>query len=248
VTDTPRSRTVSFSSVYNFRDVGGYPGLDGRPVRWRRLYRADTPHRLEGEDWDTFAELGVKTVIDLRRTSEVEKHGRIRHYDGLDYRNLVLQHIAWEDVDHPVDADHERWIADRYLNFIEDGHEALYGALSVIADPAAAPVVVHCMAGKDRTGVTLALTLSLLGVSDKDIAEDYALTTTSMQGLVEYLKVHNPAVVEGNEHMFDSPPGAMLLFLSDLRERHGSVEQYVRSIGLTSEQLTAMRDHLLDLD
>jgi protein-tyrosine phosphatase len=69
-----------------------------------------------------------------------------------------------------------------------------------------------------------------------------------MQGLVEYLKVHNPAVVEGNEHMFDSPPGAMLLFLSDLRERHGSVEQYVRSIGLTSEQLTAMRDHLLDLD
>jgi protein-tyrosine phosphatase len=248
VTDTPRTRNVSFSSSYNFRDVGGYPGLDGRPVRWRRLYRADALHRLEGPDWETFAELGVKTVIDLRRATEVETHGRIRHYDGLDYRNLVLKHLAWEDVDHPVDADHERWIADRYLNFIDDGHDALHGALSVIADPAAAPVVVHCMAGKDRTGVTLALTLSLLGVSDKDIAEDYALTTTSMQGLVEYLKVHNPAVVEGNEHMFDSPPGAMLLFLSDLRERHGTVEQYVRSIGLTSEQLTAMRDHLLDVD
>jgi protein tyrosine/serine phosphatase len=239
---------VTFSSTYNFRDVGGYPGLDGRPVRWRRLFRADALHRLDGPDWDTYAALGVRTVIDLRRVTEVEKHGRVRHYDGLDYRNLVLKHVEWEEVAHPDGIDHERWLADRYLNFTDDGHEALHGALSVIADPDAAPVVVHCMAGKDRTGVTLALTLSLLGVSDKDIAEDYALTTTSMQGLVEYLKVHNPEVVEGNEHMFDSPPGAMLLFLADLRERHGSVEAYVRSIGLTDEQVATMRDHLLDLD
>ncbi|MEV6487175.1 tyrosine-protein phosphatase, partial [Actinoplanes sp. NPDC051633] len=246
VTDTPHTRNVSFSTAYNFRDVGGYPGLDGRTVRWRRLFRTDTIHRLEGADWDTFEALGVKTVIDLRRVNEVEKHGRVRDYEGLTYRNLVLKHVAWEDLERQDDIDRERWMADRYLNFIDEGHEALHGALSVIADPAAAPVVVHCMAGKDRTGVTLALTLALLGVSDKLIAEDYALTTTAMQGLVEYLKVHNPAAVEGNEHMFDSPPGAMLLFLSDLRARHGSVEEYVRSIGVTDEQVAAMRDHLLE--
>jgi protein tyrosine/serine phosphatase len=248
VADDPYPRRLTFSSTYNFRDVGGYAGLDGRPVRWRRLFRADALHRLKGEDWETFAALGIRTVIDLRRAFEIEKHGRVRHYEGLDYRHLVLEHIDWQEVGHPDDIVHERWLADRYLNFAEDGREALHGALSVIADPAAAPVVVHCMAGKDRTGTTLALTLSLLGVSDQDIAEDYSLTTTAMSGLVDYLRVHNPEAVEGNEHMFDSPAEAMLLFLSDLRAKHGSVESYVREIGITDKQVAAMRDHLLDLD
>ena len=242
----PYPRKLAFSSTYNFRDVGGYAGLDGRTVRWRRLFRADALHRLKDDDWAAFSELGVRTVLDLRREFEVTEYGRIAEYEGLDYRNLKLQHVDWKDVPHPDDVAHERWLADRYLNFTEDGHEALHTALSVIADSSAAPVVVHCMAGKDRTGVTCALTLSLIGVSDEDIAADYALTTAAMQSLVEYLQVHNPTAVEGQEHMFDSPAEAMRLFLHDLRERHGSVESYVRSIGLKDEQVAAMRAHLLE--
>jgi protein tyrosine/serine phosphatase len=242
----PYPRNLPFSSTYNFRDVGGYPGLDGRTVRWRRLFRADSLHRLQGADWESFAALGVRTVIDLRRPFEVEEHGRVAEHEGLDYRNLVLEHVDWNDVPHPEDTLHERWLADRYLNFAEDGRAALSTALGIIADPAAAPVVVHCMAGKDRTGVTCALALSLIGVSDEDIAADYALTTTSMAALVTHLRATNPAVIEGNEHMFDSPAEAMTMFLTDLRERHGSVEAYVREIGLKDEQVAAMRDHLLD--
>ena len=239
-------RNLSFSSTYNFRDVGGYAGLDGRTVRWRRLFRADALHRLKGADWETFAALGVRTVIDLRRPFEIEEHGRIAEHEGLDYHNLVLEHVDWKDVPHPADVVHERWLADRYLNFAEDGRAALSAALSIIADPAAAPVVVHCMAGKDRTGVTCALALALAGVSDADIAADYALTTTSMQSLVAHLRETSPAMIEGNEHMFDSPAEAMMMFLTDLRERHGSVENYVREIGLTDEQVAALRDHLLE--
>ncbi len=242
----PYPRNLSFSATYNFRDVGGSPGLDGRTVRWRRLFRADSLHRLQGADWESFAALGVRTVIDLRRPFEVEEHGRVAEHEGLDYRNLVLEHVDWNDVPHPEDTLHERWLADRYLNFAEDGRAALSTALGIIADPAAAPVVVHCMAGKDRTGVTCALALSLIGVSDEDIAADYALTTTSMAALVTHLRATNPAVIEGNEHMFDSPAEAMTMFLTDLRERHGSVEAYVREIGLKDEQVAAMRDHLLD--
>jgi protein-tyrosine phosphatase len=242
----PYSRNLSFSATYNFRDVGGYRGLAGRTVRWRRLFRSDSLHRLEGEDWERFAALGVRTVLDLRRTFEVEEYGRVADYEGLDYRNLVLEHVDWKDVPHPDDTVHERWLADRYLNFTEDGRAALNTALSVIADPDAAPVVVHCMAGKDRTGVTCALALSLIGVSDEDIAADYALTTVAMQTLVEYLREHNPVAIEGQEHMFDSPAEAMMLFLADLRTQHGSIENYVKEIGLKDEQVAAMRDHLLE--
>ena len=238
-------RSLTFSTSYNFRDVGGYAGLDGRTVSWRRLFRADSLHRFKGADLEAFGALGVRTVIDLRRPFEIEEHGRVPHTDGLDYRNLVLEHVDWKDVPHPDDVVHERWLADRYLNFAEDGREALSTALSVIADPAAAPVVVHCMAGKDRTGVTCALALALVGVADEDIAADYSLTTVAMQSLVEYLRANNPEAVEGQEHMFDSPAEAMALFLADLRARHGSIENYAREIGLKDEQVAAMRDHLL---
>jgi protein-tyrosine phosphatase len=238
-------RNLGFSATYNFRDVGGYTGADGRKVRWRRLFRSDALHRLDSAS-DDFAALGVRTIIDLRRPFEVEKYGRIADRYGLDYRNVVVKHVDWEEVDHPSDVDHERWLADRYLNFAEDGREGLLGALRVIADPAAAPVVVHCMAGKDRTGTVCALTLALLGVSDQDIASDYALTTAAMESLTRYLLQKNPEAVRGNEHMFDSPPGAMRMFLDDLRALHGSVEGFVREIGLTDVEVTSMRAHLLE--
>jgi protein tyrosine/serine phosphatase len=241
----PYPRNLAFTATYNFRDVGGYAASDGRTVRWRRLFRADSLHRLAGEDWKAFGALGMRTVIDLRRTSEVEEHGRVPHADGLDYLNPVLEHVDWKQIPYPDGTLHGRWLADRYLNFLEDGRAALATALSVIADPAAAPVVVHCMAGKDRTGVVCALALSLLGVSDEDIATDYALTETAMVALTEYLRTNNPEAIEGQDHMFDSPREAMLLLLADLRAEYGSVEKYAREIGVGEEQVVAMRAHLL---
>jgi protein-tyrosine phosphatase len=240
------ARNLGFSATYNFRDVGGYTGLDGRTVRWRRLFRADALHRLGDADNEAFAQLGVRTVIDLRRPFEVERFGRVPERYGLDYLHLVLKHADWEGIEQPDVARQDRWLADRYLNFAEDGREALLASLRVIADPSRAPVIVHCMAGKDRTGTVCALTLALLGVSDEDIAADYALTTEAMRPLTEYLLKKNPEVVRGNEHMFDSPPDAMRMFLDDLRALHGSVEEYVREIGLTDDEVAAMRGHLLE--
>jgi len=112
VTDS-YSRNLGFSKTYNFRDVGGYAGLDGRSVRWRRLFRSDALHRLGEADAEAFAALGVRTVIDLRRPKEIERYGRVAERYGLDYQNHVLQHVDWEEVEHPADTVHERWLADR---------------------------------------------------------------------------------------------------------------------------------------
>src|SRR5262249_14760725 len=139
---------------------------DGRTVRWRTLFRSDSLHRLDEADRDAFAALGVRTVIDLRRPREIEKVGRIAERHAPTYRHIYPKHAEWDPSTLAQQLDVERWLADRYLDLARDGREAIVDALGVIADVEAAPVVVHCMAGKDRTGVVCGVALALLGVAD----------------------------------------------------------------------------------
>ena len=119
--------------------------------------------------------------------------------------------------------------------------------MGTIADADAAPVVVHCVAGKDRTGVVCALTLSLLGVSDADIAADYALSTEASERFRIWINTQLPTRdLPTPQPYYSSPAEAMMFFLTELRRQHGSAEQYLLSAGLTQPQITALRDHLLD--
>ncbi len=234
------NRSYPLDGVFNFRDIGGYAGHDGRTVRWRRVFRSDSVHRVAPAELPA---LGVRTVIDLRRPREVERDGRVVDYPGLSYRHIHPEHPEWEITgpDETVD----RFIADRYRELAELGTAGIGAALKVIADPEAAPVVVHCVAGKDRTGVVCALTLSLLGVADDDVAADYALSTAASERFSAWLRESFPTVTIPPAPFMASPAAAMLVFLSELRERHGSIEGYAKHAGLTDDDLTALRSHLL---
>ncbi|MDQ7909167.1 tyrosine-protein phosphatase [Phytohabitans sp. ZYX-F-186] len=238
-------RTLPFTTTFNFRDVGGYLGHDGRPVRWRRLFRSDSLHRLDGGDTEAFAALGVRTVIDLRRPREVTRDGRVPAYVGLGYRHIHPEHQDWDEIPFEEEVGVARYLANRYHDLAEQGAAGICAAVGVIADEGAAPVVVHCVAGKDRTGVVCALTLSALGVSDQDIAADYALSTAASVRFTEFLRSRAVRLQEVPRPYFSSPAEAMLLFLRELRERHGSAEGYLLAAGITPEQLSALRTHLL---
>ncbi|HEX6967264.1 MAG TPA: tyrosine-protein phosphatase [Micromonosporaceae bacterium] len=239
------SRALPFSTLFNFRDVGGYAGLEGRTVRWRRLYRSDSLHRLADTDREAFVELGVRTVVDLRRPREIDRYGRIPTYDGLSYRHIHLEHQDWDEVPYHERTDVARWLAERYLDFSETGWAGIARAIETIAAADSAPLVVHCAAGKDRTGVVCALTLTLLGVDDRDIAEDYALSNAASQRFTEWLRRERPDVPPLPTRYLVSPPEAIRIFLDALRARHGSVERYLLDAGLTNDHFAALRDHLL---
>jgi len=246
VDTTPLTRALAFSSLFNFRDLGGYAGLDGRTVRWRRLFRSDSLHRLNGADAQVFAALGVRTVVDLRRPTEVTRDGRVPEYDGLLYHHIHPEHAEWRASSYVDGHDLARWLADRYLDLARDGIAGIVRAISVIADADAAPVVVHCVAGKDRTGVVCALTLALLGVPDDDIAEDYALSTEASARFTAWVRETYPdRAAKLPAPFLASPAEAMSMFLADLRERYGSPEGYVKTGGLAGEQIDALRAHLL---
>jgi protein tyrosine/serine phosphatase len=230
--------------VFNFRDMGGYSTRDGRSVRWRRLFRSDALSGLADGDRAQFLALGVRTVVDLRRPHEIERQGRVPEWDGLAYHNVVLDHREWTQTPYQDGADPVRYLADRYRDMAEQGAAGLAEAIGVIADAQAAPLVVHCLAGKDRTGITCALTLSLLGVADDDIDADYALSTAGNERYVAWANAHgDPDLVM--LPWFRSPPGTMKLFLAELRERYGSVEDYLAGAGLDPAHIPALRAHLL---
>jgi protein tyrosine/serine phosphatase len=240
-------RAVAFSNVFNFRDLGGYRTSDGATVRWRRLYRADDLAHLDNEDHERFAELGIRTVVDLRRPNEIEELGRVPEMAGVAYHHVHLVHPKWQLQPFQNTAERTDFVVERYREMSDVSADGFGQALRLIADADRAPLVFHCIAGKDRTGILAALTLSLLGVSDADVIDDYHLSELAEPRAWErYTRLRRPDLLGVIRPYETSPRAAMAGFLADLRSQHGTVENYAASVGLTADHIAAMRAHLLD--
>jgi protein tyrosine/serine phosphatase len=240
-------RAVAFTNVFNFRDLGGYRTADGAIVRWRRLYRADDLSHLDSEDYERFAELGIRTVVDLRRPHEIEELGRVPEMTGMAYHHVHLVHPQWQPPRFESTDERTEYVIERYREMADVSADGLGQALRLIADPDRAPLVFHCIAGKDRTGILAALTLSLLGVSDHDVIDDYHLSELAEPRAWErYTRIRRPDLLGLQRPYEASPRAAMVGFLANLRLEHGSVENYAASVGLTAKHIAAMKAHLLD--
>ncbi|MDA8356023.1 MAG: tyrosine-protein phosphatase [Actinomycetota bacterium] len=241
-------RHVALDGAVNFRDIGGYRAHDGRRVRWRRVFRADGLSGLTAHDREVVGRLGIVTVIDLRTTVELESG---KFPDGeipVRFHHLPL-------LDAVPDAERFEMapgmLAAQYQEIAHDAGPRIADALAILADPRNLPAVVHCTAGKDRTGVLVAVVLGLLGVPDATIVDDYALSGEAMDRLRRKLVDRYPEgrtfIEEANE-LFSAAPATMADLLSSLRRRHGSFEGYGRHIGVPAETIAMLRAALLTDD
>jgi protein tyrosine/serine phosphatase len=241
------SRGVAFEGAFNIRDLGGIATADGHLVRAGRLYRADDLNLLTEADYARFAALGIRTVVDLRRPIEVVKHGRVAPSAAYSYHNVHIKHPQWIVVPHADTAHRVAYLRERYREMANHGGPDLGEALRLIADADRAPLIFHCRAGKDRTGLIAALTLHVLGVDDDTIADDYHLSDAAEPAAwARYAEGHAITDANPRAHIDVAPRAAMLNFLDDLRAEHGSIEAYVAAIGVTPAHVAAMRAHLLD--
>jgi protein-tyrosine phosphatase len=246
-----RERLLPLVGACNFRDLGGYPTVDGRFTRWGKLFRSDTLHELTEEDLELLRQIGLTSIIDLRTRTELERTGRgPLAEEPIAYLHAsVLQEEGGESVASP--APPEGNPAERYLWYLEVGRRAFVEALTLVADPANQPLVFHCAAGKDRTGVLAALVLEVLGVERSVIVEDYTITATRMELILNRLR-RDPVWAD---HVADVPAGRILVeattmegFLDLLRESYGGAREWALTAGVPVESLNAMSAHLLVAD
>ena len=231
------SRNLEFEGCVNFRDLGGYATADGREVAWRTLFRADGLNRLTDPDLAQLADLGLATVIDLRTPDEAAQRGSFPvervpvAYVGLPLTDVLP---ATEDLPEWKEAS---YVATRYGAMVSEGGPVLTSAIDTLATGDALPAVMHCSAGKDRTGVLSALVLAFLGVPDETIVEDYALSAPAMGSLLERLKAEYPGAEDAVEQFAPAilhvVPETMEQFLAGLRVRYGTYDALAASLGVT---------------
>ena len=242
------SRTLEFEGCVNFRDLGGYATTDGRQVAWRRLFRADGLNKLTDADRSQLRDLGLTTVIDLRTLDEAAQRGSFPVDDvPVRYVGLPLTDVLPATEDLP-DWKEAAYVASRYGAMVSEGGPVLTEAVQVLASGDSLPAVMHCSAGKDRTGVLSALVLGFLGVPDQTIVEDYALSATAMGRLLERLKAEYPEAADQVEKyapaILHVVPETMEQFLAELRLAYGSWDELAVTLDVV-EPVERLRATLL---
>jgi protein tyrosine/serine phosphatase len=235
------TRTLQWDGCVNVRDLGGLPTADGGETRHGAVIRSDNARRLTDAGWQALVEHGVRTVIDLRwaeeRAEDPPRELPIEAVHVSLFGNLDAAYLS--DMDERVapleDAERVQAI---YVEFLERYPERFAAAVAAVVEAPGA-VVIHCAAGKDRTGLVSAFLLALAGVPDHAIAEDYAQSETNLAALTEkwVAEARDEAERERRVRLSTTPYAAMLGTLAHLEERYGGVRGYLRAAGLDDETI-----------
>ena len=263
VVDGAAARVVRLPGLRNVRDLGGLPAADGARVRTGRVLRAellggpDAPEMCgtyDEADADRFRALGLRTILDLRTPDEEAEvpsqwvratSARLVNVPVAEGGRLIEGMLSGV-----VPATTAEEFGRLYTKMFDRRAEAFGAALTVLAEPAVLPAVVHCSAGKDRTGALVALLLSVLGVPRDLVVEDYAYTGVARPDRVDLYADDLAAVgrsVEEVRVFFEAPPVTMRVALDHLDAEYGGVEAYLTGPGRTDPAvLERLRDTMLE--
>jgi protein-tyrosine phosphatase len=205
-------RQLTWPALLNARDLGGLPTGNGA-TRFGAVVRSDSLHRLTDVGWADLEAYGVATIVDIRAPSECRVRP-IRVRGAVNYRNVpLLDDVALARVARRFDVEGEN-----YLWQLEHHARRVGTILTVIADAASGGVLVHCAAGKDRTGLIASLVLAIAGVDREVIASDYALSAAAVVAMMEEHQAAEPDPSRWDlvRHMYQSPPDAISSLLAEL--------------------------------
>lgn len=225
-------RTVHVPGVFNVRDFGSLPIPGGAVVRRGLLFRSAQLSDIEPAGTAILAELGLRTVVDLRTRTETDFRP-----DRLVGTGAVLRAIPLLDMPFSEIPDSQ---ADLYTYMTDSCTRETAAVVRALAVPGALPGLIHCAVGKDRTGFVTGVILALLGVSVEEIAEDFLLSNAAL-GLAPELG-NQPRQAAGTV----VGVGLLVDALDRIRKQHGSVEDYLRAGGVTDHEIESLRTALIE--
>ncbi len=228
--------------LVNLRDLGGLSTESRLKTQPGRLLRSESPHTLSEAGLGALLDLGIGAVVDLRTDSEREKRPSPLVEAGV---NTLHAPIFTDDEDYP---DHLSTAAEVYCWWLRERSAGIARAMTAVADAPSAPILVHCHAGKDRTGVIVALVLRLAGVSIEAIADDYAVSGIQLADMLARDRV--TAVERGMdavrvERIFTVRREAMVETMEHVDAEHGGPVSLLRSIGVDGSRVERLTNLLL---
>ncbi len=244
--------SMQLSGALNFRDVGGVPVGAERRVAFGRLFRSDTLQFLTVDDVDLLVDrIGLRTDVDLRLGFELEVEGR----GLLGETEVELAHLPFHvaGAHRPGSATPilraEDPVVTHYLDYLEHSPGSVAGLIRLLAQPETLPALVHCAAGKDRTGIAVAMVLAAVGCSAQDIAIEYAAGADRIAAVMQRLRTmesygESLAQLPPDAHL--TPPEYIERFFIAVESRYGSPIDYLISHGVTEEILAALHEALTE--
>jgi protein tyrosine/serine phosphatase len=234
----------------NFRDLGGLETVDGGRVRSGLLFRSSGLEELTPPDVEQLLDvIGIRTIIDLRTADDRDEASPLDG-GGVRVLNLPIRQEAHAlSTSRPMTADGWTDVPLVLRQFMEMSVESIRTLVTELAD-GAMPAVLHCAAGKDRTGVAVAVVLEAIGVTRAAIVDDFAASEATLDATIEYL-MRRPAYREVIPAL---PPGTMLArpeymadFLDDVGRRHGGVIAWLTTTaGVSPTSLARLQAALVE--
>ena len=249
----PPSRDLTWDGCLNVRELGGLPTADGGETRTGAIVRADDVQQLSRAGWQALVDHGICTVIDLRGDHEREDDPPAElPVEVVHVPFMEASEAEWEEIAEKIEAaaaaapDIATSTRDVYLIFLEHFGDNVAAGVRAVARAPEGGVVIHCVGGKDRTGLLAAFLLHLAGVSDDEIAADYALSEERLLPRHEawFAAASSEEELERLKRIAQTPAASMAGVFEELSRRHGSVEGYLRHVGVTDDDLRLARTRL----
>ena len=242
------NKPLDLVSILNARDLGGYKTEDGRKTKRRRFLRTAATDSLTEQDREFLYGYSVRCIVDLRYTYEVTDHpSRLEGYKDIAYYNVPMLDEINSQKPEDMGKSLPDSLFDLYQGLILDSQASFKRVLDIIADHPKDCILFNCTAGKDRTGLTAMLLLSIAQVPESVIVQDYAVSEEYLTVFIQKkAKELEAAGVHAPKFMFGTAPENMERTLSFIKERFTTVHDYLLQIGVGQDQIEKIRKSMIE--